>query len=173
MEWLSWLGLILLTLVGYSAGVVLAARQEDSPKPARRDLLAIPLVWVTALSLRTVLELNRWTTPVVGLVVGLAFGWTLNRISPHVQPVHSVMLNEGELPFFKRLIGRWERFAVQTGDFQSRVILGYFYFSVVLPFGLLIRLAIDPLRLWRPPARSLWIERPAASSEVEDARRQF
>jgi len=173
MGWLSWLGLMLLTLVGYSASVVLAARRGDSPKPNMLDLLAIPLAWVTALSLWTVLELNRWMAPVVGLAAGLAFGWMLDRTSPHARPVQSVMLSEGELPFFKRLTRRWKRFAVQIGDFQSRVILGYFYFTVVLPFGLLVRLAIDPLRLRRPPARSLWIERPAASGEVEDARRQF
>lgn len=173
MEWLSWLALILLPLAGYSAGVVLAAGQRDSPRPALRDLLMILLAWVVVLSLRMVLELNHWIVLAVGLVVGLAFGWVLNRISGHAQPVESPMLSENELPFFKRLTGRWKRFVAQVGDFQSRVVLGYFYFVVVLPFGLLVRLAIDPLQLRRPSTHSLWVERPAATSEIDDARGQF
>lgn len=173
MLWFGWLALILLSLFGYSAGTVLAAGRGRNPKPAGRDLVVIPLVWAVAAGLHAVLGLDRWITLVLGLGLGLACGWALGRVLPTAQPAVSLApKDEGGAAFLRRLWERWKRFAARLGDFQSRVILGYFYFVVFLPFGLLVRLAVDPLRLRRPSA-SFWVERPAASGELDDARSQF
>jgi hypothetical protein len=173
MAWFSWLALILLSLFGYSGGTVLAAGRERSPKPADRDLIVIPLMWAIVAGLHAVLRLGHWITLIVGLGVGLACGWTLGRVLPSAQLATSSMPKDvGEGSFLKRLWERWKRFAARLGDFQSRVILGYFYFIVFLPFGLLVQWAVDPLRLRRPFA-SFWVERPIASGELDDARSQF
>jgi hypothetical protein len=60
------------------------------------------------------------------------------------------------------------------GNVQSRVLLIFFYFLIVTPFGLLVRWFQDPLRLRARGASSHWLERPTASEpDLETARRQF
>jgi hypothetical protein len=172
MALLGWLALVLLPLVGYSAGMVLCVGQRGSPKPAVRDLLMLPLAWAAMLGLRMALELSHWVSLAAGLMVGLVLGWALGRFYPCVWPLESGVADEGGSTF-RRLVEWWKRFAVQLGDYQSRLILGYFYFVVALPFGLMVRLVVDPMRLRRPPASSFWVERPAAGATIDDARSQF
>jgi len=67
----------------------------------------------------------------------------------------------------------WKRFGRKVGDFQAHALLTLFYFVVVPPFALVIRLSADPLRsgsgaptAWRPRA-------PATGTALERGRRQF
>ena len=61
------------------------------------------------------------------------------------------------------------------GDFNARLLMGLFYFTLLLPFGALSRLFSDRLRLKKPPDGALlWLPREQAlDSTVDDARRQF
>jgi hypothetical protein len=52
----------------------------------------------------------------------------------------------------------WKRIAHVIGNFQARVILTILYAIAVLPFGVLVRLLADPLRLKHRPTQ--WIEHP-------------
>ncbi len=72
----------------------------------------------------------------------------------------------------KPLWERWKRFGKKIGDWQARFLLIVFYFTVLPPFALLVRLN-DPLSIgrrsstgWRPMA-------DAQRSSVDHARRQF
>jgi len=67
---------------------------------------------------------------------------------------------------------RWREFARYVGDFQARLILTFFYFTVMLPFALLARFVIDPLHI-RWEAGSGWTRREPLSSDLVDARRLF
>lgn len=67
----------------------------------------------------------------------------------------------------------WAGRARDLGDFQARLLLTIFYFTVVLPFGLLARLAMDPLRVRKPPRSSVWTPWPRANDTMTQARRQF
>jgi hypothetical protein len=59
------------------------------------------------------------------------------------------------------------------GDFQARLLLTVFYFTLALPFGLLARWGIDPLRLRRlSPATSAWQERRTRATDLSAAQRQ-
>jgi hypothetical protein len=58
-------------------------------------------------------------------------------------------------------------------DFQSRLVITLTYFTVVVPFGLLVRVFKDPLRLRRRGRRSGWVPRPASTPNLKDVRRQF
>lgn len=74
----------------------------------------------------------------------------------------------------KRLWNGWKAFAQATGGFQSRVLLGLFYFSVVAPFGILVRVLGDPLGRRDRPGASNW--KPVAVSDrvdIEAVRKQF
>ena len=51
----------------------------------------------------------------------------------------------------------WKRFGRRMGDLQGRLILIIFYFVILAPFAVLLRLAADPLAIkrqaphgWRP-----------------------
>ena len=67
---------------------------------------------------------------------------------------------------------RWKVVAHVIGTFQARVLLSVFYFVVVPPFALIVKMK-DPLGLRRRDRARGWIERPAADTSFESARRQF
>ena len=68
---------------------------------------------------------------------------------------------------------RWKVIAHVIGNFQARVLLSLFYFLVVPPFALVVKVRKDPLRLRLHRGTSGWIERPAAKTSAEAWRRQF
>lgn len=64
----------------------------------------------------------------------------------------------------------WKRIGGFIGDVLGRLILTLFYFTFVLPFGLLMRIFRDPLTLRQgePPA---WRAREPDEPTIEAARR--
>jgi len=66
----------------------------------------------------------------------------------------------------------WERFrqnAQILGDIQGHIAAGVFYFTIMLPFGLIARFSGDPLKLKGAPA---WTERHPVANDLESAKRQ-
>jgi hypothetical protein len=57
------------------------------------------------------------------------------------------------------------------GNVQARVLLTLFYFVVVPPFALIVKLATDPLGLRPPRPGSFWTVR--AEADGATGRRQF
>ena len=49
--------------------------------------------------------------------------------------------------FFRRLWEGWKRIARKIGDFNARVILTLFYFLLLCPFALILKIFTDPLEL--------------------------
>jgi hypothetical protein len=73
----------------------------------------------------------------------------------------------------RQLWDGWARVARRIGDLQARLLLSVFYFVVLGPFALGVRLGSDPLRL-RRGARPRWGERTRLSGDPRAlARRQF
>jgi hypothetical protein len=67
----------------------------------------------------------------------------------------------------------WKRFnliALVMGDVNGRVIITVFYFTILLPFGIISRLLTDPLRQRDQTAH--WLDRPAVPEDVDSARLQ-
>jgi hypothetical protein len=67
----------------------------------------------------------------------------------------------------------WRARARNIGDFQSRLLLTVFYFTVLVPFALLLRLFGDPFRLHGRTPGTAWCQRAATDSSMDGARRQF
>ena len=67
---------------------------------------------------------------------------------------------------------RWKVVAHAIGTFQARVLLSVFYFVVVPPFALIVKVK-DPLGLRRQGRAGGWTERPIVNTSSESARRQF
>jgi hypothetical protein len=75
--------------------------------------------------------------------------------------------------FFRALWQGWKRVAKKIGNFQARVLLAVFYFTVFCPFALAVRWSSDPLGIKTKRLHG-WL--PLHSSDeppLERARRQF
>jgi hypothetical protein len=82
-------------------------------------------------------------------------------------------MTEGVFGRLRRLWARWEVIAHAIGNFQARFLLSLLYFVLVPPFGLLVRLFMDPLQLrWRA-RESFWLAAPSREQSLTAARRQF
>jgi hypothetical protein len=64
----------------------------------------------------------------------------------------------------------WTRLAHKIGNFQARVLLTVLYALLVLPFGIVVRVFADPLRIKERPAR--WLDHPDEASDLKSARKQ-
>lgn len=68
----------------------------------------------------------------------------------------------------------WERFRLNAkglGDIQGHIAAGVFYFTVMIPFGLITRFNADPLRI-KPTTPAGWVNRDPVLHDMESAKRQ-
>ena len=72
----------------------------------------------------------------------------------------------------KRLWSGWQRFGRWMGDQVARVFLTVFYFTLMLPFGLLVRLSQDPLDLRKETVVN-WTARETKGQTLSDAERLY
>lgn len=65
---------------------------------------------------------------------------------------------------------KWKGIAHKLGIFQARILLTIFYGILVLPFGIIVRLFSDPLRIRRRPTE--WLEPTNETQDLAWAKRQ-
>jgi len=70
----------------------------------------------------------------------------------------------------KRAWQAWKSIAHKIGNFQARVLLTLFYAVLVFPFGIVVRLLSDPLRIKRCPTE--WLNHPDETYDMPWARKQ-
>ncbi len=170
------LALILLTLVGYSVGAALAAskRRDALPRVASPSLLDLGLIvalWVVALTLQPIL--GKWLSIAVWMFAAGAVAWAWTRSRRAKLPVDKTPAPAPANGFFKRLWQGWTCFARRMGNFQGRVLLAFFYFGIVTPFGLLVRLFADPLHIKPRKKPSFWLDRAPTATDLDQMRSQF
>jgi hypothetical protein len=78
---------------------------------------------------------------------------------------------------------RWTIIGEVYGDFQARLFATIFYFTILVPFAVGVRLTRDPLRLDGTKGKrgtekakgaiGAWLQRAPVGSTLDDARRQF
>lgn len=170
MNFFSGLALILLTLVGYSTGAAIGGRNK-AVAPKLLDLGVVVVLWALALASRPFL--GRWAAIGVWLIGGGLVSFVLAAIRRGKTPVRKVPAPTGSGNLLQRVWGRWKGFAAEMGNYQGRMLLAFFYFVVVTPFGVLVRLLGDPLRTRRSASTSFWVNRSATNTELDEARRQF
>ena len=74
----------------------------------------------------------------------------------------------------KKLWSEWKVTGKYIGDFQSRLLLSLFYFTILAPFGLLARFFDQSLDLrFHQPKQTGWVKRPAVQDSLDEARRHF
>ena len=67
----------------------------------------------------------------------------------------------------------WKEIAVYIGDFQSRLLLTVFYFTLAVPFGVIARFVVDRLNMRHQPATSAWAKRQAKETDLPAMQKQF
>jgi hypothetical protein len=172
MDFISGLALVLLTLAGYSMGTVLGSGDKSAtPKPL--DLGVIVILWIAALASRA--SLGRWTAVGLWLVAAGLVSCGLTSLRRNKMPARTTQATTSiqERSFLKGFWEGWKGFAREMGNYQSRVLLAFFYFVAVAPFGLLVRLFGDPLQTKLSTGPSFWVTRAPISTELDEARRQF
>lgn len=75
---------------------------------------------------------------------------------------------------FRKLWEHWKIYAGFIGEFQSRLLLSVFYFTVMLPFGVFARLFDKSLDLnFSDQRKSGWVKREVGAETLEDAAQHF
>jgi len=75
--------------------------------------------------------------------------------------------------FFRGLWEGWKRIGRKIGNFQARVLMTIFYFTLFFPFALLVRWNSDPLAI-KPDAGHGWRPlSPPEGSPLDRSRSQF
>jgi hypothetical protein len=64
----------------------------------------------------------------------------------------------------------WRRFGQFLNDWVARVILSIFYFTIFMPFGLGVRLLLDPLTL-KPGHSANWQKRVTTDLALDDGKK--
>ena len=68
----------------------------------------------------------------------------------------------------------WMRFAAALGHFNTRIILGAFFYLIMTPVGFVLRLIRDPLnRSMTKKEASIWIKRTPQPVDPRSYERQF
>jgi hypothetical protein len=183
LELLSVIVLILLTMVSYASGITLAANRREYPT-AVLDLLIVAVLWLALFWLRP--QLDRLPLLAVTIGLGVVVGYLVGAVrlagykDAHVLPSSELPEHAREkvadtaVPhnIFKRGWQRWNNFAGRMGNVQGRLLMGFFYFIVVTPFGLGTRLFSDPLAVKKPPPRSNWHPKESTDLTLEAAQEQ-
>lgn len=174
--------LVLLTMVSYAAGITLAARRRAYPA-AVVDLLLVAGLWVGLFWLRP--QLGRLSLLAVTVAVGVVAGMIIGAVRLAAQD-ETKLLPTSELPeharekvvtavpanLFKRAWNRWNDFAGRMGNVQGRLLMGFFYFVFVTPFGLVGHFFTDALGIKKLPAQSNWHPKESIDLSLEAAGEQ-
>lgn len=168
MNLLSILALVMLVLTGYSAGVTAVGRWKTIP-PTIIDLLLITAIWIAAFALRS--ALGHWLSVLVWLIAAGIIGGLVTAVRHNQTPRHPPLLQKFNNPF-RLLWERWKLFANDMGNFQSRLLMGFFYFTIFAPFGIGSRLMGDSLRLRPSTDPSGWQPKETMAHTLEEGQRQ-
>ena len=99
---------------------------------------------------------------------------TITPIKAEGSTMRNITKHPNTLAPLLRLWEAWKSFARAMGGFQSRILLGLFYFLIVTPFGIGVRVFGDPLLLRRARRSSNWVPRSEATEAgLNEARKQF
>lgn len=176
MDAFSYVVLILLSLVGYSAGAVSKAGKRVL-KPQIIDLVLIIAIWSAAISSRLMLDLNKWLLILIWIILSFLIGiiavWP-RKFSKEKASSHKVTVaKESSANLVKKLWRSWGNFSLRMGNFQSGIVLSLFFFIVVSPFALAVKMFSDPLRIRYRGNQSHWLPKIKTKVDLEQFRRQF
>jgi hypothetical protein len=137
------------------------------------DLAVVGVLWTGALYSRS--ALGWWAASGVWLAVGTLVALVLRGARRTKMPSKQKKAGDAKRlgSPMKQLWEGWQGFAVEMGSFQARILLACFYFVVITPFAILVRLFSDPLWTKISNPSTFWHSHPVTSDDLEEAKRQF
>jgi len=171
MTLISSIALLFFILLGYSLGAtIIRPGKRNSPGPI--DFISILVLWVVAFITRT--SLNKWLAILIWLSISILVGLLVTKLQQKQKSIADPFEPPlGQSTWWKLVWLHWLHFSSRLGNYQSRALLTFLYFSVVLPFGLALRLFGDPLGTRKTPPVSVWHAWTMSSKTIDEARRQF
>jgi hypothetical protein len=166
----------LLSLVGYSGGAAGRAGKGTDLKPTVLDLVLIAFIWAAALYSRLTYDFNKWLLILVWVGISVVVGILAVSFRRTPRDAETEREKSEKFPhtFVKRIWHRWTGFSKRMGSFQSRVMLSIFFFVIVSPAALLIKVLGDPLRIKKKQElETYWVAKTPSSTGLEDYRKQF
>jgi hypothetical protein len=96
------------------------------------------------------------------------------------QKIASMQMTGSDQPYMRESHGllqaiwqRWKKFGRKLGDVQARLLLSLLYFTIFVPFALVVRWLCDPLSI-KPRAQRGWrAKTEPKGSPMERALNQF
>jgi len=175
METLSFIVLILLSLVGYSGGASAKAGKLADIKPQIVDLIIVLLIWAGAIYSRIAFDLNKWLLILIWVVLSATIGVIAIFFRKPTKEKSSAKNLPEKLPKnpIKKLWQIWENFSKRMGSFQSRIILSLFFFIFVSPFALAVKIFSDPLNIKHQSSKSHWLPKKEINADLEQSKMQF
>jgi hypothetical protein len=174
----SFLALILFSLIGYSAGASIKSGKSIELKPQLIDLIFVAIIWVGAIYSRASFSVNKWLMILLWLILGIAVGYLVvwpRKLSKRKIPTMQKE-QEASSKIIKKLWNGWKDFSKKMGSFQSRIILSFFYFIFVSPIALMIKTLSDPLKIKHKNiefTNTHWLSKRVGNLNKEEYRRQF
>ena len=106
--------------------------------------------------------------------IGVLVGSLVTRVVRSTLPPADIEIQiEKKKNIFQKVWMEWKIFAFRMGNFQGRLVLLLFYFTIVTPFGIINRFFRDPLHEKKPTGDSFWFTLTTPEKKIEDARRQY
>jgi hypothetical protein len=170
VEILGSIALVLLIVAGYSTGSVIAGKGKKVA-PSLLDILIVAISWIIAFSVR--FTASKWITLLFWIPFEICAGAFLTwlRIGQYDLGKAEPAAYPSTKPLAKLWHG-WKQFANRLGNYSSRIWLAFIYFILMIPFGLLMRLFINP---WKSSQTrgTAWIPKESAKTDLSSARNQF
>jgi hypothetical protein len=172
MAFLSSLALVLLSMVGYSSGVMIAGRNKKIT-PSLIDIIVLLGLWTIALLTRGWID-NKWLGIGLWILIGIGVGSLFVLLQRNSYPLEKTWEKTStESRGFKAFWAGWKAYGRRLGNFQSRILLALIYFPIVIPFGILVRLFQDPFLKKTRRSESNWLPRQRSGTDLESIQRQF
>jgi hypothetical protein len=171
MNILSSIGLLLLSMVGYSTGAMIVGKNKKV-LPALSDIIVLVVMWGTALTTWGWIG-NKWLGLGIWIILGFLTGSVAVGIRRYSFSIEKINKNPANLRNLKGFWEGWKAFGKRLGNYQSRILLALFYFPVVIPFGIIVRLFQDPFRRKVQQTESRWTPRSKSDHDLESIQRQF
>jgi len=178
MKTVSFIILILLSLLGYSAGASARAGKSIDLKPQIIDLVLVAFIWSGAIYSRIKFDFNKWLLILLWLICALLIGFvaTSFRKLPKEKKSTSQLTGTPGSNFLKKLWQKWQLFSKRMGNFQSRVLLSMFYFIFITPMAVIVKFLSDPLKIKHKNVKSttsFWLAKKEIKFDLEQYKRQF
>jgi hypothetical protein len=169
VTFLGGLAIVLLALVGYCGGASSVSGRRQ-PVPFLVDIPILLVLWTGAFALAP--RLGHWQSVIAAFLGSFAASAAVTlvrrrNLPPASRPKGHIAPAGGP---GHRLLEGWKSWSRRLGNYQGRLILAFFYFTVLIPFALVVKVFSDPLSL---RVRAGWADRKAGAADVDSARMQF